>query len=150
MSGPPPAGGHERYWESFLRGSPSPLPPTHLLTGQQMERGGAQTTTSPTTISVCVCDWPAGWPRVCVWGQHGYRCRCDPSCLSLATLSVIPPKWTVQFAFAVHPGSANAANTANTQANSSAWPRREASDYKLSDKFGVYNPTACSLIHRHK
>lgn len=109
---------------------PSFHPPTHLLTGQQMEHGGAQATTSPATTSVCVCasGRSACRPAVAhVRGQRGYRCRCDPSCLLLATLSVIPPKWTVWFAFALHPGSADAAHT---HLNSSwAWCRREASRY---------------------
>lgn len=96
---PPPAGGHERYWESFLRGSPSPQP--HLLTGQQMDHGGAQTTTPPASICLCLCVCVCACVPGCVLlGQHCCGCRCDPSCLLLAPLSVIVPTWTVQFASA--------------------------------------------------
>lgn len=98
-------------------------------------------------VCVCMCAWPVNWPAVvCVWGQRGYRCRCDPSCLLLATLSVIPPKWTDWFAFALHPGSADTTHTLNS---SSAWSRREASDCNRQTRF-MFTIPPLDVYHQHQ
>lgn len=94
------------YWESFLSGS---APQVNLLTGQQMESGGTQTTAPPAHMSMCfVCVCVGGvvscWLSGCVLsGQHRCRCRCDRSCMLLTPPSLIVQTWRSSLPFVLAP-----------------------------------------------